>query len=116
MQRITPRQEALLAAVSSAFAGIEVHWDEEHGVASSLRGSLVSGPIPDADAVFRKFLDDYGELFGPTDLTSHLQFLRNQTDDIGWSHLEYQMTHPAPAGAETPVTTFDSSSTSSWAR
>ena len=52
MRRITPRQEALLAAVSSAFAGVNVHWDEERGVASSLRGPLVSGAISDADAVF----------------------------------------------------------------
>ncbi len=102
MRRITPRQEALLAAVSSAFAGVNVHWDEERGVASSLRGPLVSGAIPDADAVFRKFLDDYGELFGPPDLTSHLHLLRDGTDDLGWRHLEYQMTHPAPRGSANP--------------
>ena len=103
MRRITPRQEALLAAISSAFAGVDVHWDEEHGVASSLRGPLVSGAISDADAPFRKFLDDYAEVFGPPDLTSNLRLLRDRTDDIGWRHLEYQMTHPLPRGAQIPV-------------
>jgi Zn-dependent metalloprotease len=102
MRRITPRQEALLAAVSSAFAGVNVHWDEERGVASSLRGPLVGGDIKDADAVFRKFLDVYGELFGPPGLTSRLHLLRDRTDDIGWRHLEYQMTHPAPTGSADP--------------
>jgi Zn-dependent metalloprotease len=102
MRRITPRQEALLAAISSAFAGVNVHWDEEHGVASSLRGPLVSGAISNADAVFRKFLDDYAELFGPPDLTSNLHLLRDRTDEIQMRHLEYQMTHPAPTGSANP--------------
>ena len=52
--------------------------------------------------MFRKFLDDYGELFGPPDLTSNLHLLRDRTDDIGWRHLEYQMTHPAPTGSAKP--------------
>lgn len=102
MRRITPRQEALLATVRGAFAGVNVHWDEERGVASSLRGSLSSGAIQDADAVFRKFLDRYGELLGPPDLSSHLHLLRDRTDDLGWRHLEYQMTHPAPKGSANP--------------
>jgi hypothetical protein len=102
MRRITPRQEALLAAISSAFTGVNVHWDEERGVASSLRGPLVSGAISDADAVFRQFLDDYAELFGPPDLTSNLHLLRDRTDEIKWRHLAYQMTHPAPTASAHP--------------
>lgn len=102
MRRSTPRQEALLAAVSSAFPGANVHWHDERGVASSLRGSLVSGPLQDAPVVFRTFLDVYGELFGPPDLTSHLHLLRDRIDDLGWRHLEYQMTHPAPQGGASP--------------
>src|SRR5690349_11963732 len=99
MRRITPRQETLVAAVTGAFAGVTVHWDEEHGVAASLRGALLSGAIGAAEAVFRTFLDDYVELFGPPDLASHLRLLLDRTDDIGWRHLEYQMTHPAANGS-----------------
>ena len=53
MRRITPSQEALLADVTNTFAGVHVHWNEEHGVASSIRGALVSGAIVDAGHVTR---------------------------------------------------------------
>ena len=102
MRRITSQQQALLDAIKRTFGDIELHWDEERGVASSLRGRLVPASAQDVDAIFRKFLEEYGPLFGPADVVSHLRLLRNRTDDLGWRHLEYQMTHPAPKTSPNP--------------
>ncbi len=89
MENITHEQRALLERLSDADPDVEIRWDDERGVASSIRGRLGVSDSTEPEAVAVAFLDVYGPLVGPADLPRGLQLLRAERDDIGWDHLIY---------------------------
>lgn len=98
VKNITARQEALLGGLRALDPGLRLRWDEVRGVAGSVRGKLAAEAAGDrsAKSAAEAFLAVHGELFGPVDMTRTLKLLRQRTDDLGWTHLEYQQFHPLP--------------------
>jgi Zn-dependent metalloprotease len=97
MQRINPTQEELFQKLKSFDPDLIFRWDGERAVAASARGKLPAARAePErGEAVVEQFLKEYGELFGPRSIYSYLKLHRKRTDDLGWSHLEFQMMLPA---------------------
>jgi hypothetical protein len=97
MRNITQRQPSLLGQLREIDPNLNIQWDEIRGVASSIRGNLTTAPAvapTNLQAVAEPnslaFLETYGELLGPPDISRSLRLLRSRTDDLGWVHLEFQ--------------------------
>ncbi|MHB8084697.1 MAG: M4 family metallopeptidase [Dehalococcoidia bacterium] len=103
MRRITVHQQGLFEKLRKLDTNLISQWDEEKGVLSSIRGKLPSIKAKKGQeaVILEAFLKEYGELFGALDLISRLQLLRSRRDDLGWTHVEYQMVHPIPKGQTT---------------
>ena len=97
MRNITQRQPSLLGQLREIDPNLNIQWDEIRGVASSIRGNLTTAPAVAptnlravAEPNSLAFLETYGELLGPPDISRSLRLLRSRTDDLGWVHLEFQ--------------------------
>ncbi len=97
MRNITESQPILLGQLQDSDPELNVQWDEVRGVASSIRGRLTAPPAVEptnlrafAEPNIQAFLETYGELLGPPNITRSLRLLRSRTDDLGWVHLEFQ--------------------------
>ena len=100
MRNITSNQEKLLSELRSLDPELMMEWDEVRGVASFIRGKLTrpqEGKVArrpeskaDPETAIQTFLAKYGELLGPPDFNKMLRLLRKRTDDLGWTHLEFQ--------------------------
>jgi len=97
MRNMTQRQPLLLGQLRELDPKLNIQWDEVRGVASSIRGNLTDPAAvqpSNLQAVAQPnslaFLEIYGELLGPPDISRSLRLLRTRTDDLGWVHLEFQ--------------------------
>jgi hypothetical protein len=98
MQNILPEQETLLEKLQEIDPELSFEWDEVRGVASYVRGELVPGSDSPGDEarsenLVKRFLAEFGGLFGPIDLNKKLRILRKRKDDLSWNHLEFQQLH-----------------------
>ena len=70
MNNITDAQRVLLDTLKSKQPDLEVRWNEERGVAGLLEGNLLSWPrSQEPEAVLETFLQQYGTLLGPGNMT-----------------------------------------------
>jgi hypothetical protein len=92
MENVTPRQRELLERIARTEATAQVEWDDERGVAGSIRGILNRPSNREAPArTVRSYLGVWGALFGPPDLARWLRPLRPpRRDDLGWTQVELQ--------------------------
>jgi len=66
MKRLTNQQRLQLQDLRSKVADLRDLWNEEHGVASSLEGSLLSWQqVGKAEEIIPKILTEFGHLIGP---------------------------------------------------
>jgi Zn-dependent metalloprotease len=95
MVNITPKQEKLVSQLRTRDPVLVVLWDEVRGVASVVRGKLQpasekkgeEGAEFMTEKTLRRFLQEYGALFGPSDLPpAALKTLRQKKDNLGWTH------------------------------
>lgn len=95
MQNITSDQVRLLENLRKLDPDLKVRWDEGRGTAAFVRGKLAPPAAKKAAAgsTIERFLEEYGELFGPPSLPAALVILRDRSDDLGWRHIEYQHFH-----------------------
>ena len=84
-------QSNLLDQLRAQDPELIVTWDQVRNVASSLRGRLASPSRRQRpETTLESFLYSCSALFGPSNLTRVLQKLRQRTDNLGWTHIEYQ--------------------------
>ena len=104
MENVTPRQQELLERIARLEAKIRIEWDDERGVAASVRGILARRSNREAPArTVRSYLDVWGALYGPSDLARWLRPLRPpRRDDLGWTQVELQQFHSPRRGAALP--------------
>jgi Zn-dependent metalloprotease len=111
MDNVTAEQDALLDELRARDPDLTLAWDEHRGVAASVRGRLSRRPRRGrerpATATVDAFLGKYAPLFGPPDLVSSLRPLRSRSDDLGWTHVEYQHVH-APEGGPQEIEIYGS--------
>jgi hypothetical protein len=95
LYNITELQNRLLDELKIIDPNTVIIWDEARGVASSVQGNLtcVNGQPNSLEPTFKSFLRKFGPLFGPLDLESTIKLLDVQTDDLTWTHLEFQQLH-----------------------
>lgn len=97
----TARQLELLGELQQRDPELVSRYDPGRGVYAMVRGALTrprKEGAEDEDAL-QKFLDRYGELFGPPTISRTTRLLRNRRDNLGWRHLELQQ-YTAPTTAE----------------
>ena len=100
MENLARSQWDLLERLTRIDPGVEVAWDDERGVASSIRGVLAH-PVERRTPArsVQEFLRTWGELFGPPRLAWQLQPVGPpERDDLGWTQLEYQQYHAPGRG------------------
>ena len=102
MRNITEDQEALLTRLYALDPDLIVRWDEGRGVASSVRGELSRATEGEPQQALLAFLAAYGEVFGCPNPEGRLRQVQSKADELGWTHLEYQDTHPHPATQDAP--------------
>lgn len=102
MRNVTPNQKRLLDQLRRVDPEMQITWDDARGVAARLRGNLArpSGSGAEPDDTLRRFVSEYGELFGPADLMRSLRKLRSRGDDLGWTHIAYFQTYSTAAMRE----------------
>lgn len=90
MKNIHSNQSDLLTELQATDPSLTVEWDEVRGVAAFIRGTLSVPTDTTQENVIQSFLVKFGGLFGPLDLNKRLISLRSSTDDLGWTHQEFQ--------------------------
>ena len=100
LKNILPTQLELLSKLKEKDPALVVEWDDVKGVFSLIRGNLFNASVERLESSIKKFLDEYAELFGPKKLSSMLKLLSNRSDDLGWTHLDYQLFIPVKTGRE----------------
>jgi hypothetical protein len=96
VENVTAQQEELIARLQARDPELFVDWDEHRGLARVIRGNLASegtGADEEAQPILEAFLEGYGALVTSSDSNSGLALLRRQSDELGWTHLEYQQTY-----------------------
>ena len=96
----TERQTELLQEIQGVEPELQFEWDSVRGIASYLRGnlSLLVERTEELESTLAALLERYGELFGPPVILDALELRRRRTDDLGWTHLEYQQFFSRPDG------------------
>ncbi len=99
MENMLTKQKVLIESLRTA--GLkEIVWDEARGVAYYARGRFGSVGAKHHEGV-RRFLSRFGALFGPEELGDVLRPVRTRTDQLGWTHLQYEQSYVLPAGRGT---------------
>ncbi len=93
-------QQSLLDKLHDADPDLEADWDDARGVARRVRGNLPASTdsLDAAPGALRRFLADFGALFGPDDPDRTLRDGRSREDDLGWRHVTLQQVVPGGDG------------------
>ena len=108
LYNITELQNRLLDELKLIDPNSVIIWDEARGVASSVSGNLTHGDgDPNAlEPTFNNFLRQFGALFGPPDLERTIKLLGVQTDDLAWTHFEFQQVYTTKTNPNKQSLTF----------
>jgi len=100
MPKPSDLQLTLLDKLRDADPALEVDWDDARGVARRVRGNLPASTdsLDAAPGALRRFLADFGVLFGPDDPGRTLRAGRLREDDLGWRHVMLQQIVPGGEG------------------
>jgi Zn-dependent metalloprotease len=106
---ITNQQRDLLEQLETETENFTYAWDEVRGVLSFARGENLGRNLPPGaasesspQAALGRFLEKYETLFGSSTLLRTVHLLRQRTDNIGFTHFEYQQVLAPAAGDKNP--------------
>ncbi len=92
LENITESQRRLVDVLLSRDPNLMIRWSEERGVASVLRGRLLTWESEEPKELFYKWIREFGPLIGPTNVIDNCEYVGSTTSTDGHTRIRAMQT------------------------